>query len=312
MLVGIGALGYLLLTASGAYDSATENYNSKATEFNRLRHLPLYPNQENLRRLEAQKTEAAGMVSAFQAQLATRQFPVKEMSPADFQDLLKKSVEDVLKKAQLANMALPNEGKFYLGFDPYQTQPPKAEAVGALGRQLSAIKWVVDTIIENRITTLVSLTRTPLPEEGITSSQRGGQQPRSPDRNARDLVIKNPLDIQLVARSDRFGHFLDAVVGPSAPQFYIPRLVRVKNSNPKGPDKSATAPPPAGAAPAAAPLPPGVAPAPGTAPAPSPLPAAASSVPTGFIVGEEVTKVDLRLEIVEFVPPKPKVGKGEK
>ena len=30
------------------------------------------------------------MVSAFQAQLATRQFPVKEMSPADFQDLLKK------------------------------------------------------------------------------------------------------------------------------------------------------------------------------------------------------------------------------
>ena len=36
MLVGIGALGYLLLTASGAYDSATENYNSKATEFNRL------------------------------------------------------------------------------------------------------------------------------------------------------------------------------------------------------------------------------------------------------------------------------------
>ena len=312
MLVGIGALGYLLYSASGAYDAASENYNSKATEFNRLRHLPLYPDQENLKKLEAQKTEAADMVSAFQAQLATRQFPTKSMTPAEFQDLLKASVTDIVAKASASNVALPKDNKFYLGFDPYESQPPVADAVPVLVRQLSAIKWVVEKLIENKVTTLVSLTRTPLPEEKMSPSPRGNQQPGSGERNARELVIKNPLDIQLISRSDRFGHFLDTVVGASAPQFYIPRIVRVKNSNPKGPDRAAAAAPPVAAPPITAPAPPGVPPSPGTPPAPEPTPAAASSIPTGYIVGEEVIKADLRLEIVEFVPPKPKANKGAK
>ena len=129
-------------------------------------------------------------------------------------------MEDVLKKASAANMALPNEGKFYLGFDPYQTQPPKAEAVGALGRQLSAIKWVVDTMIENKITTLVSLTRTPLPEEGMASNQRGGQQPRSARKGMREIWWLRTRSIFSWSRGPTgLDIFWMRVVGPSAPSF---------------------------------------------------------------------------------------------
>ena len=58
MLVGIGVLGYFLFSASSAYDAADDNYQTKANEFSRLRHLPLYPNAKNLKALEAWVAES--------------------------------------------------------------------------------------------------------------------------------------------------------------------------------------------------------------------------------------------------------------
>ena len=290
MLVGIGVLGYFLVSASSDYDTADENYRAKADELNRLRHLPLYPNTKNLKVLEAQKSEAAKMVADFQAQLATRQFSADEITPQEFQDRLKKAVTEIVAKAGAANMELPKDNKFYLGFDPYETRPPEVDAVGPLTKQLKAIQWILETLIDAKVTKLTSLTRNPLPEEKSLAGAAGSRRQDRQERNTKDLVAKFPVDLELVARQKSLAETLDAIVGVSARQFFIPRVVRIKNQRPKGPDRVAAG------APAGAPGQP--------------------AVPLGYIVGEEQLEVSMRLEIVQFAPPaeeaessKPKASK---
>jgi len=286
MLVGIGVLGYFLFSASGAFDDAADNYRTKADEYSRLRHLPLYPNAKNLKALEAQKDVAAQMVAQFQAELATKEFPADEITPQQFQDRLTKDVKEILEKAGVAHVEFPKD-KFYLGFDPYETRPPEPEAVGPLTRQLKSIKWVMERLIEAKITKLDSLKRFPLPEE---KSLMGGANNKRQDRDEpggkgnsgkgnsgkEELVSKFPMDLKFVARQKSFAEALNVIVGASAPQFFIPRVVEIKNQRQKGPERGGAA---------------------GSAPG---QPAA----PAGYIVGEEQIEVNLRLEMVEFAPPK--------
>lgn len=275
MLVGMGVLGYFLFSANSAFDAADESYQEKARELNRLRTLPLYPNPKNLKALEAQKTEAAQMVSAFQAHLATREFPADDITPQQFQDKLKDAVTKTVEKAGVAHMELPKD-KFYLGFDPYESRPPEPEAVAPLTRQLKAIQWVIEKLIEAKIAKLTLLKRTPLPEEkGLADKNK---RPSREERTGGELVSKFPVDIEVVARQKSIAEALNVIVGASAPQFYIPRVVRFKNQNLKGPERAG-----AGASAGA-----------------SGQPAA----PLGYILGEELVEASVRLEIVEFAAPK--------
>ena len=56
--------------------------------------------------------------------------------------------------------------KFFLGFSKYETTPPTPEAAGPLGRQLNAIKWIVDQYIAQlgSGSVIESLERADLPE----------------------------------------------------------------------------------------------------------------------------------------------------
>jgi hypothetical protein len=277
MLVGIGVLGYFLFSASSEFDTTADTYRGKADELNRLRHLPLYPNARNLKALEAQKSDAAKLVAKFQEQLATREFPADEITPQQFQDRLKEQVTDTVKRAGEAHMELPKD-KFYLGFDPYESRPPEPEAVGPLTRQLKAIQWVMDKFIEAKITQLTSLKRIPLPEEkSLASAANNNRKQDRQERAGRELVSMFPVDVELVGRQRSIADALNAIVGASAPQFYIPRVVRIKNQKAKGPDRM-----PAGA-PAGVPGQP--------------------AVPLGYIVGDEQLEASMRLEVVEFAPP---------
>src|SRR4029434_11207617 len=99
-----------------------------------------------------------------------------------FQDRLRESVNRVVAKANEAGVQLLASGaKFYMGFDLYQTEPPRPEAAPALGRQLKALEWVMMQLIDNRIISLNKLERTPLAEEGGRPGEGGAASPK-PER----------------------------------------------------------------------------------------------------------------------------------
>jgi hypothetical protein len=307
MVIGVGVLGFKVLSAKGKLEEAETNYTAKATAYNRLRRLDPFPSRKNLDAFEAQKAEAAQAINAFQSELAKREFPVEPMTPEQFQDELKKAVTEVRAKAAASNVTLPKD-KFYLGFDPYETAPPSREAAPLLGRQLKAIEWIVQQLIAARIVELKELKRTALPEEqGRAATPPAGRPQERPgrtggdrpgDRTARggkpDLVTTQSFDVVFIGKQHQFANVLNTIVSPKSPQFYIPRALRVANQTPQGPpratDTAATPPPPVD--PSAPPAP--------DAPAPLPAPAAPAVGDINYIVGEELIEVAMKLEIVDF------------
>ena len=286
MLVGIAVLGYLLYSAMGGFDEATARYTGLASELSRLQNLPVSPSQKNLTALAAQKEEAVKVIAAFQSLLATKTFPTESMTPEQFQDKLKATKNAVVEKAA-SKTKLPE--KFFLGFDVYETRAPEKDAAAPLAHELKAIDWLVGQLIESGVTEVKSIKRDPLPEE--SGKKSGGEKG---DKKGKSLVNSHTVEISIQCRQNALAPFLNALVSPTAPQFYIVRTISVKNQNEKGPPKVAAAPPP----PPPTPPPAGTPQAP-NAPAPPPQPQSASS----YIVGEEQIDVAMQIEIVDFAEP---------
>jgi hypothetical protein len=309
MALGAGALGYQVFSASGAYDAATETYNSKAQAYNNLRKQAPTPNRDNLAKLEAQKKDAAEVINAFQADLAKREFPLTPMSPAEFQDTLSKTVKAVRTKADGAGVRLGKDrdkekDKFYLGFQRYEGSTPDQGIAAALGRDLKAIEWVVDQLIETPVIAINDIKRPELPQE---SRKAATPPPKAvPGKGpagtpASNLVTTHSFDIHFTCRQQQLAKVLNVLVNPSAPQFLIPRNVKVANSMPKAPAKIDPAAALA-ASNAATPAPDPAAPAGQPAPAAPATPAIASST-IKYLLGEETVDATITLDIVDFAEP---------
>lgn len=301
MLLGVGAGGWFLLEAKGRNDQAVEDYERRMAELTRLQKLPIFPNQKNLERIAGQQSEVNTEVSKLASSLIAQQIPLEELTPEQFQDKLKAAVTAVKNKAGQSNpvIALPTP-KFFLGFDPYETAPPPREAAAVLGRQLKAIEWLSNQLIESKIADFKSITREPLPEEKGRAKAAPVKPAATPAKAApgkpakaepRYEIEKHRIDLVFVTEQSRFRSFLNAVVSHKG-QFFIPRLVTVKNEKIEAPSRVADAlalPPPApdAAAPVAA----------GAAPVPAPATPAAQA---GYIVGEEKIEVTLVLDLVDI------------
>lgn len=306
MVLGVGAGGWFLLEAKGRSTEATENYQRRIAELNRLQRLPIFPNQKNLEKIVAQQTEVNTEVSKLASTLIAQQFPVEDLTPEQFQDKLKAAVTAVKNKAEQSSppVKLP-EPKFFLGFDPYETAPPPKEAAGVLGRQLKAIEWLCNQMIDNKIAELRPINRELLPEEKgrakapeakpATPAKAAPGKPgdKSAKGGSRYEVEKHPITLVFVTEQSRFRALLNAIVANKS-QFFIPRLVSVKNEKPQAPPRVVEAVAPA---PSAVPGAPG-APSPDAAAAPA-VPAA-PVVPATYIVGEEKVEVTLVLDLVDI------------
>lgn len=276
MLIGVGALGYLLFTAMGKNDEATANYTKQATELTRLQGLPVSPTLKNLTALVAQKKEAIEVVEDFQKSLAAIAIPAEPLTPEQFQDKLKATKTAVFEAAAQAGTALPP--KFFLGFDAYEARPPAVEAATPLGRQLKAIEWVLNQLFASHVTELGvdgkdPIKRDPLPEESGKKAEepvrKGAGASRDP--KGKPLVSSHSFEIKMVCKQSGVAGVLNALV--KAPQFFVVRAITVKN------EKAA-------------------------------LPKAEANVAidkekksTGFILGEEKVQVTMLIDMVDFAEP---------
>lgn len=270
LTIGIGVLGYFVLDAMDRVDTARTNYTEKASDLARLQNLPLTPSKKNLDALVAQKTEAVNVIAEYQATLGAKSFPLEPMTPEQFQDQLKATKTAIFESAAAGGTKLPP--KFFLGFEAYETTPPKPEAAAPLGRQLKAIEWVLNQVFENRILEIDDkepMKRERLPEE---TGRKAAEPPKKGGGGApKPLVVTHSFELKMKCRQQQLAGLLNVIVGPKAPQFYIPRLVQVTNERP-GVSRVDPA-------------------------------KAADGKPGGYFLGNEHLVVTLLIEVVNFAEP---------
>lgn len=290
-VIGVGGMGWLTLSAKSKHTAAVQEYESAKSELQALQEQKPFPKSENLKLLEAEKAETLASIRKLQSELAASGFPAAEMSASEFQIELKKTLDDIAAKSAKAGMALPKE-KFDLGFDYLGALPDQA-AAKALGRELKAIAWVANKILENGAVELVEVKREKIEEEmeppKVVENKKGAPAKKE-SKEEKKLTRHDTFAVTFRAEQGKARGILNEIVACKE-QFYIPRRFQFENESLTGPSKVSAAPAQPGN--------------------PTPDGGAEAPKPAGItpILGQEKVKVTLELEAVYFTAPEVKPAK---
>jgi len=228
-IAGTIALGVLLYMQYDNYSTTAEEYNKQADELKHLQSLAPYPSEENLKKLRAQRQALDANIQTLRESLAKMALPIPPTSPEQFQDRLRASVLAAVDQAKQNEVKLPE--KFYLGFDGYQTTPPKPSATMALANQMAGIELVLKTLIENKVAEINSVKRAVLVEE----DQTGGDKP-SVASPAQGPINKTSFEVAFKAEQNQARKIINAIAD-SKKQFFVLRGLRINNEKLKAPSK---------------------------------------------------------------------------
>jgi hypothetical protein len=305
LIVGIGVLGFLVYSSYGRFGQVSEDYHTQVAELDRLQNLSPFPDAPNLQRYTQVKQNYAAAVTDLQKQLASFE-PAPETpppTPLQFQDRLRRVVDDVTKAAQQAGIGLPDN--FYLGFEQYRGAPPDTAATPGLSAELDAIRDLVNILIKERIENVTAIKRAPLPREvggGAPAEAARSIRPGIPAAAPPDLVTRNPIEVEFTCLPSAFRESLDKIT--SAPRLYVIAALRVRNEVDKGPPRGGEQP--VGPGPGGergAPPPPGGAPAIDQNGVPVPPLPEKGPPPLRYVVGLEKVAVSARIDLVKVAPP---------
>ena len=278
------AAGWFLLSAKGDWNGAVSRFDLVAAELNRLERLTPFPSDDNLRKMKADAKDYAGALERLQSELRTHAGPLAPMAPNEFQSRLRLAETAVADKARVNNVRLPD--KFHLGFDEFTSTLPSEAAAPLLGRELAQIEWLLNVLFEARVEALTSFHRRPLPEEHepapVTVAPAGKKRAIA----GLNVLERNAVEVTIVSTPAAARKVLNQIAG-SNEQFFVVRLLHVRNEKDKGPPREVGG----DAGVVAASLP---------APAGSPAGKSSVSGSLNFIVGNEHIETSMKIEIVRF------------
>ncbi len=255
VLVCTGGLGYLVAGAAARFTTISSKYDEQAAELKRLSDLPLYPSEENLKRLKQQKDEFERDLGQLKEEISKLVPEEKTITANNFQAELRERVAAFAKKAKEAGTKLPED--FYLGFEAYSSGPPRNdEAATALLRQLQVVESTLDLFVTAGVSAITAVKREPLQEESTAAPAPTGAQakPAKPAAGGQavppaKLVIRSPFTVSVIADHSRIRRAINDVV--KLPYFVVTRNIQLVNTMkepPKREEEQAEAPPAAASA----------------------------------------------------------------
>ncbi|MEN3371242.1 MAG: hypothetical protein V7609_3385 [Verrucomicrobiota bacterium] len=283
---------WFLFSAKSDSDDASTRLNQTVGELNRLEGLNPYPSEENLRKMKGHAEDYGTALAKLKDELKMRVLPDPPMKPNEFQARLRVAMTTVTEKARANKVKLPE--KFYLGFDEYTAALPRSEdSAKLLGQELVQIEWLLNVLIDARIDALTSLRRTAFPEEGgaVAASPSGtpaAKKPGTPPPSGPKLVERNVVEATFLSSPAAARRALNQIAGASQ-QFFIIRLLHVRNEKDKGPSREVAPEASSGTV---------VNPASVAAGSPGAKPSPAAAL--NFIVGTEHIETSAKIEIVRF------------
>jgi hypothetical protein len=278
-IAGVGALIFFVLQSMGQFQEVSDQYIQAVQKLHGLQNRSPFPSKENYDKTAALAEEYKGELRSLQERLAKMQAPLNpDVKPQQFQDDLRTAVNQTVEKAAAAGVSLPKD--FYLGFVQYANSLPSERAAPALARQLSIIGEIVNRLIDFKVTSIDSLDRRLLPEETPA--------PTEDQKKGKPVLSRLPFDLAFTAEQPKFRVVFNSLLDPKL--FLIVRELSVLNSDPAGPPIAQSGANAAGTNPLANAV----------------NPAGGAASPTSnleVILGRELVKVSMRIEIIDFAKP---------
>lgn len=159
-----GLLLYMGVKASSRYDLHLTEFQEASAQVASYERLALYPNQENLdgktKALADYEQSIGEFVAGFEK---FRVDPAARISPQQFSNRLVTANEKISSRLSDSGVSLPQG--FFSGFEDYTGALAQSEATAPLSQQLEILDTLFEDLAEAKPAVLVNFLREKLPEE---------------------------------------------------------------------------------------------------------------------------------------------------
>ena len=156
-ILGTGVTSYLAVDAMARRDEAQASLDSQLQKLKQFQNQKPFPTDVSLKAVKESLAEYRAELGKYRKALAAMEVPLESINPQEFQDGLRKAVDELKKNAIGKGVALPDD--FFYGFDAYQTAPPSQQEVGDLDREFRVIRRITDSLVDLKIGSIGSLKR---------------------------------------------------------------------------------------------------------------------------------------------------------
>ena len=285
-LLCIGGSAALLWFSMQERIAAVELLSKRSSEINRFRNATPPPSKEHTKQLEKQLAETeAAYQKLRKAIIDTHKFPIRAVSPQDFQKTLNEKAQALWKRAEQESINLPvpegesgTESFFYLSFKDYKSKPPSSEKAPLLNRQFQITEALLLLLMESHPISIHKVrlleAEAPRPVPGAKGSAAAEA------KKAKPTFEVQGFDLHFSIRPENLRSFLNSLASDKR-AFFVARNLKIVNSKEKEPLKKADLGASAG----------GLNPAGG-----------GQENAARYVLGEEFVEVELTLDMMNLAP----------
>jgi len=219
--VGIGVWFTMALTKS---QQTKSELDSAHRELEKICKEKIFPNANNIERIQEDQEMLETWIEAVTNQLATSDIPLTDATPAKFKSDLEDAIRELVRNSAAQGRPARVTPDFRFGFDKYRGDVlPERADVPRLNQQLDIIKLLVAELYEANVVRLDVVTRevfeagaTTTREDSGTSARRSNRRPADGGGTAAaarpaagDMFESQRFTVALEAHPDTFADVLN-------------------------------------------------------------------------------------------------------
>ena len=230
-VIGTGATSYLAVDATTRRNEAQANLDSQLQKLKEFQNQKPFPTDQNLKAIKDSFEEYRAELGKYRTALAAMETPISPINPQEFQDDLRKAVDELRKNAIEKGVALPDN--FFYGFDEYQATPPSQQVVGELNREFCIIRRIADELVDLKIGSIASLKRQEIASKSPVATPA---QPAKPGAKTGPLAPAISTKIFIITFTTPQEKLLTAFnMVQDADEFLLIRSLTLDNTSPQPP-----------------------------------------------------------------------------
>lgn len=236
-IIGAGATSYLAVEATTRRDEAQANLDSQLQKLNQFKNQKPFPTEQSFKAIKESLEEYRSEIAKYRTALAKMEASLKPINPQEFQDDLRRAVDELKKNAIEKGVTLPDN--FFYGFDEYQAAPPSQQEVVELNREFCVIRRIIDSLVDLKIGSLGSLKRqeiAPIANSTPPTAPAPAAKPGSAEPPQAPVISTKTFVLTFTAPQEKLLTAFNMI--QDADEFLLIRSLTLDNTNPQPPSRA--------------------------------------------------------------------------
>ena len=229
--IGTGATSYLAVDATTRRDEAQANLDAQLQKLKQFQNQKPFPTEQSLKAIKDSLEEYRSELGKYRTALAAMEKTLSPINPQEFQDDLRKAVDELRKKAIEKGVTLPDN--FFYGFDEYQATPPSQQEVGELNREFSIMRRIADELVDLKIVSIASLKRQEIAVKALAATSAQPANPAATPGPKAPAISTKTFIITFTAPQEKLLTAFNMV--QEADEFLLIRSLTLDNTSPQPP-----------------------------------------------------------------------------